>query len=236
MTKKETYKYFIQKILNSRGRFGIPKFNEKGEKNYKERHHIIPKCLGGTNDSENLIDLFANEHFLAHKLLAEENPDNIKLVYAWWNMCQIKGREHQKRYIVTQEEYEAARVAISAAESTSRMGAKNPMFGKKVNLSEEHKEKLRKANLGRKMSEETIAKMRKAKLGRKLTEEQKRKIGESNKGKGRKGVLVHCVELNTTFPSALEAEKQTKVANASIIAVCKGKRKTAGGYHWQYKK
>lgn len=71
-----TYKEFIQQILDTRGKFGIP----KGE--YKERHHIIPKCMGGTNDKDNLIDLYAREHFIAHKLLAEENPDNYSLVLA----------------------------------------------------------------------------------------------------------------------------------------------------------
>ena len=64
------YKTFIENILNTRGRFAC------GEE-YHERHHIIPKSCGGTNDKNNLIDLFAKEHFIAHKLLALENPDNI---------------------------------------------------------------------------------------------------------------------------------------------------------------
>ena len=45
----KTYKEFINSILESRGRFACG-----GE--YYERHHIIPKCIGGTNDEENLID------------------------------------------------------------------------------------------------------------------------------------------------------------------------------------
>jgi hypothetical protein len=36
---------------------------------YTERHHIIPKSIGGTNDSENLVFLTAREHFICHKLL-----------------------------------------------------------------------------------------------------------------------------------------------------------------------
>ena len=57
------YQEFIQNILNTRGRFNC------GDE-YHERHHIIPRCLGGGNEEENLIDLFAKEHFIAHKLLA----------------------------------------------------------------------------------------------------------------------------------------------------------------------
>ena len=73
---EETYEQFIQNILNTRGRFAC------GDE-YHERHHIVPKCMDGGDEEENLIDLFAREHFEAHRLLALENPDNDKLVYAW---------------------------------------------------------------------------------------------------------------------------------------------------------
>lgn len=47
---------------------------------------------------------------------------------------------------------------------------------------------------------------------------------------------VKCIETNVTYPSASEAERQTGVFNTAIIQVCKGNRKTAGGYHWKYGK
>ena len=37
--------------------------------------------------AKGLIDLYAKEHFIAHKLLAEENSDNIYLVSAFYAMC-----------------------------------------------------------------------------------------------------------------------------------------------------
>lgn len=49
---------------------------------YTESHHIIPKCLNGTNDSSNLVDLTPEEHYLAHQLLVKMYPDNISLIYA----------------------------------------------------------------------------------------------------------------------------------------------------------
>lgn len=36
---------------------------------YLERHHIIPQCIGGTNDKSNLIYLPSRVHFLAHYFL-----------------------------------------------------------------------------------------------------------------------------------------------------------------------
>ena len=96
-----TYDEFIKNILDSRGRF------ECGNE-YHERHHIIPKCMGGSNDEDNLIDLFPKEHFEAHRLLALENPDNNKLISAWWLMSHVKGNNNQKLYVVTPDEYEKA--------------------------------------------------------------------------------------------------------------------------------
>ena len=57
------YNDFIKNIIDSRGRFGVP----SGV--YKERHHIIPKCMGGSDDEDNLIDFNAREHYNAHKIL-----------------------------------------------------------------------------------------------------------------------------------------------------------------------
>ncbi len=49
---------------------------------YTERHHIIPQCLGGSDDASNLVDLTPEEHYLAHQLLVKIYPDNASLIYA----------------------------------------------------------------------------------------------------------------------------------------------------------
>lgn len=82
--------------------------------------------------------------------------------------------------------------------------------------------------------EETKQKIRAAKLGSTLTEEHKRKISESNKGNGRPGNTVYCIELDKTFKNTVEVERQLGIPNSNVGAVCLGKRKTAGGYHWCY--
>lgn len=45
---------------------------------------------------------------------------------------------------------------------------------------------------------------------------------------------VYCVELDKTFDSMNEAERQTNINHGSISSCCKGNRSTAGGYHWSY--
>lgn len=49
---------------------------------YTERHHIIPKCLGGSDDESNIAVLTAEEHYLCHQLLVKLHPVNRKLICA----------------------------------------------------------------------------------------------------------------------------------------------------------
>lgn len=67
---------------------------------YKETHHIIPRCLGGTNNSSNLVNLTAEEHFVAHQLLVKIYPNNRKLVAALSKMCSTssKNKRNNKQY------------------------------------------------------------------------------------------------------------------------------------------
>lgn len=57
------------------------------EDEYYELHHIIPRCLGGTNDPDNLTYLTAREHYIAHQLLCKIYPTNHKLLFAAMMMC-----------------------------------------------------------------------------------------------------------------------------------------------------
>jgi hypothetical protein len=61
---------------------------------YKEKHHIIPKCIGGLDTKENLVELTAREHFICHRLLCKIYPDNLKLKYAL-DLMNI-GKQKQK--------------------------------------------------------------------------------------------------------------------------------------------
>jgi len=116
-----THNEFIQNILNTRGRFNVD--------GYKERHHIIPECCGGETIEENLIDLTAQEHYEAHRLLAEENPDNYGLQLAWWNFCIRKASPDAPEIIITAEEYAIARKNAADIFSKKFSGEGNPMYG-----------------------------------------------------------------------------------------------------------
>jgi len=111
-------------------------------------------------------------------------------------------------------------------------------------------------NKNKKQSEETIKKRSEAMKGKigwskvkKLSEEHKYKIGQSSKGRVKsnetkekikiansKSVLQYDKygKLINKFLSGVEAQEKTNIQRSHISQCCKGKRKTAGGYIWEY--
>ncbi|UPW42414.1 hypothetical protein EBPHNEJP_00116 [Salmonella phage CF-SP2] len=69
---------------------------------YTESHHIIPKCMGGTNDKSNLVNLSSKDHYIAHWLLTKMYPENSALKYALWRMTT---RMHLNSVELNSKEY-----------------------------------------------------------------------------------------------------------------------------------
>ena len=49
---------------------------------YTENHHIVPRCMDGTDDPDNIVALTAEEHYVAHQLLVKMYPEHKGLVWA----------------------------------------------------------------------------------------------------------------------------------------------------------
>jgi rubrerythrin len=143
----------------------------------RERHHIIPQSLGGSNDKNNLVYLSCREHFLCHWLLVKitEGEAYHKMVYALMGMRAEN--EHQERYqtIFTARVYEKYR--IEHAEYHSKlMKSKNLVPWNKggVEITDEHRENLKRAALNRPQKTlESIEKTAEKNRGKKRTEEFK---------------------------------------------------------------
>jgi hypothetical protein len=63
---------------------------------YTESHHIIPRCIGGSDNLDNLVDLTPEEHYICHLLLVKMHPRNIGLVRAVMFLTSRPG-ENAKR-------------------------------------------------------------------------------------------------------------------------------------------
>lgn len=74
---------------------------------YTEKHHIIPRSLGGNDEKENIVKLTAREHFVCHWLLVKmtAGPDQKKMAYACKRMMHSSGPD-QHRYKINSRVYE----------------------------------------------------------------------------------------------------------------------------------
>ena len=59
---------------------------------YSEKHHIIPKHAGGTDDPSNLVELSVDDHAEAHRKLYEEYGRWQDYV-AWQGLAKLSPKE-----------------------------------------------------------------------------------------------------------------------------------------------
>jgi hypothetical protein len=74
---------------------------------YIEKHHIIPKSLGGSDNSDNLVNLTAREHFVCHRLLTKmtEGIHKRKMFYAQ-NMMLVKTTKQDRTFKISNRTYQ----------------------------------------------------------------------------------------------------------------------------------
>lgn len=89
---------------------------------YSEKHHILPKCMGGSNNKNNIAILTAKEHFICHKLLCKIYPLNDKLKYAYWLMCNAENKNQIRDYKISPREYQRLKEELSIIRSNNMMG------------------------------------------------------------------------------------------------------------------
>lgn len=135
---------------------------ERVTQGYSERHHIIPKTLGGKNDKSNIVVLTAREHFICHLLLTKMlvDDDRHKMIYALHMLSNASNKLHQ-RYTPSSKLYEYERKIFSETHSCrmkQNHPLKNPANRIKHQLGVDRRGPT--SVKGRKHSPESIEKMR----------------------------------------------------------------------------
>jgi len=165
---------------------------------YKEIHHIIPRSEGGTDESDNLVELTGREHFIAHKLLWMENPTFSRSA-AFMMMSN-------SRKITWGSFYESVRKEFNESPN-------HPLRNKHIRLkqlevvmgvpkSEEHRRKISEANKGKPKSKEHIEKMKASLPDRN---------GKNNPNKG-KPIIIDGIE----YSNQRLAAKELNVSKSTI--------------------
>jgi hypothetical protein len=116
-------KWYYLIIDNAKNRTVIP--------SYVEKHHIIPKSIGGLNGKENLVVLTAREHFICHLLLTKmlTGDKKRKMIYAFWQLSNQKNLMQQQRYRPNSKIYEIAKKMFSEHHSEN-MKLNHPLKNK----------------------------------------------------------------------------------------------------------
>lgn len=185
---------------------------------YSETHHIVPRCLGGSDDKSNLVVLTAREHFLAHYLLTKIYPDNLKLIDAFRMMGVNNGK--RPRYM-NSKLYESKRILFAKARSKQVLcietgevypsaayvekniisGVRDVIKGKQLTAGGYH---------WRYLNEEPIVKQ---------PHERKKVI---------------CANTKQIFNNTEEAAEFAQVVPGLVRRVCNKQSGTAGGYTFYY--
>lgn len=194
---------------------------------YSETHHIVPKCLGGDDSRENLVELTAREHFICHWLLTKFVLINReKMDYALWLMINVENK-FQEPYKINSKTYEILRSNLAKTFSKQHTGRKMSEETKRK-ISETRKKKFQEGTLEIKVYDTTREKLSKNRSGHKHTQETKNKIGNAHRGKTisdeQKQTLA---EINTGKQWA--EETRTKLSNTLKDDYKSGKRKPAKG-------
>lgn len=98
--------------------------------------------------------------------------------------------------------------------------------------SEEKKQKISNAQKGRHLTEEHKAKLSAAKAGKTHappSDETRKKISDSHAKKA-----VYCEETDTVYASIQSCARELGLQPTAVCACCKGRHKSAGGYHLKY--
>lgn len=138
---------------------------------YFEKHHIVPRCLGGSNDSSNLVKMTPRQHFIAHLILSKmfEGANRSKMHFAVWNMVNRDNgvRTNSRTYEKLRKNLKGKPKPKGFAEKISLRvsGSGNPMYNKPKTKNQI--EACRKALLDNNPMKlkEVVDKIKKAKAG-----------------------------------------------------------------------
>lgn len=181
-------------------------FKERMGEHLRHKNTVLGKALAKYG-----IDNFEYKIIDEAKTIEELNEKEIfwieklnSITPYGYNLC--KGGNNTLGYNHTEESKEKMRLS----KKDTFKGKDNPFFGKKH-------------------THETRKKMRNA-----WTEERKEQLRLSVKTRKQRTVKVRNVDTGEVFESVKKAAEKYNLKDTHISRVCRGKRKTTGGFKWEY--
>lgn len=152
---------------------------------YYERHHIIPRCLGGNDSSDNIACLTAEEHYLAHQLLVKLHPGHYGICFAAFRMTTHTGGGRMTNRLYGWIRKRLAQNVPKRGPMAQEVKTKLSAAKKGKGWGEGMRASMAQYYSTRVMSNEERVNRSVASTGRTHSEETKRKISEAMTGKSR---------------------------------------------------
>lgn len=199
---------------------------------YRERHHIVPRCIGGTQSRVNLVELTPEEHYVAHQILVKIYPGNARIAYAAMAMAwQAIGN---RPYGWLRRRYAAAMRGVPKSAEHREKIARAQRGVKRGPLTPEHRAKLSAVQIGKKrpsrpLSPDHLAKLRAGwnEKARTHPPEVRAKISAANRGNSARKGQPHSAE---TLAKMAEARRSAWAAGKYDAS--KTKMAEAGRAYW----
>lgn len=212
-----------QKIYNS-----IIENSKKETRNkinsYYEKHHIIPRCIGGSNKEENLALLTPKEHFICHCLLVNIYKQDVRIYIKMLqalNMMKVKHKHHE-RYL-NSKLYEKYRNKLYG-QSGLLKGKNHYMYGrthtketkkiisvKRREYCQLPKERFRLKEMAINRTLEHQEKINLSNKGQKRTLEARKRMSDAHKNlqlNEKNGMSKRCCIEGIVYPSVREAHRK----------------------------
>jgi hypothetical protein len=177
---------------------------------YRERHHVVPRCLGGRDVPDNIVELTAGEHYVVHQLLVKMHPGHHGLAYAVLKMGAAGGRRP----------FAWLRSRFAESQRGRRLGPHTAQHRRRISI----------ANSGKACLPEVRAKLSVAFKGKPLTDQHRKNIAKSLIGHKRTLGNSLSLEHRARIAAALKGRpKPPRSAEhcARLAAALKGNRNRA---------
>jgi hypothetical protein len=194
---------------------------------YQEKHHILPKCLGGKDTAENLVSLTLREHYIAHLLLSKfyEGEAGRKMHYAMWIMLLQQKKRGSRVFEMYRAKYIETSLKTQIITDEFRQNVSRALTGKKKTKTpkllakyERMKDEMKGSGnpmFGKKQSEETKRKIAEKAKGRKQSKEAIEKRVLKTRGRKLKEG-ANLGEKNPMFGKKQSEETRRKIGEKSI--------------------
>lgn len=208
-----TYQKIYNQIIEKYKQLNLKKL-KRDDKNYiyLESHHIIPRCVGGLDKEENLVNLPAREHFICHLLLTKIYK-GTKFEYKLWTAMHrfIYGNDMKNKIKITSNKYKIIKENFSKFRSEVNKGEGNPNYGNRWN--DEQRKNLSNQKKGKSLEEL---------FGKEKADIIKKKMSDFQKSYSHKKGYKHTIESKLKMSLSRRGKKKPESYRKKVSERMKG--------------